>query len=74
MVVLRVVLEHLFLLLVVEGSDELVKLELLAPVLAIDEPARRISLEVLRRWKQGEGTYIFSERATSNFLALRNRS
>lgn len=43
MVVLRVVLEDLFALLVLEGADEVVDaaLELFAPLLVVEEPARR---------------------------------
>lgn len=37
-VVLRVELEHFRLLGVVEGADELIEVEFLAPLLALDEP------------------------------------
>ena len=39
-IVLRVVLEHFLLLLELPGGHELIELDLLPPVLAVDEPRR----------------------------------
>ena len=50
-VVLRVVLEHFCLLSVVEGADELVEIEILAPLLTLDEP-----VSVLARGGGGRGS------------------
>ena len=43
MVVLWVVLEDLSLLWVIEAANELVKAELLSPLLAVDEPVIQVS-------------------------------
>lgn len=73
-VVLRVVLEDLGLLLVLEGLQQVVDTatELLSPLLAVDEPAAHVlglvNLLAL------EGTYICLACSTLNFLARRKRS
>jgi hypothetical protein len=69
-VVLRVVFENLGLLLVIEVADEIVEVEVLAPFLAVDEPIFVLVYACIMDMR----TYIFSESATSNLRARRNRN
>jgi hypothetical protein len=73
-VVLRVVLEDLGLLLVLEGLQQVVDTatELLSPLLAVDEPVA-VGLDVVNS-SALEGTYICLACSTTNFLARRKRS
>ena len=73
MVILGVVFENLGLLLVIEVLDQVVEVEFFTPFLAIDEPI--LCIQLVSCILRGDvATYIFSERATSNLRARRNRS
>lgn len=74
MVVLRVVLGDLRLLLVVEVPGQVVEVDFLAPVFGINEPALEVSLFQICSGSEVVATYIFSDCATSNLRARRNRS
>jgi hypothetical protein len=73
-VVLRVVLEDLGLLLVLEGLHQVVDTaaEVLSPLLAVDEPVANV-LDVVNPPALNE-TYICLACSTTNFLARRKRS
>jgi len=70
-IVLRVVLEDFGFLGVLEVAGEVVEVYFFAPFLTIDEPMQSSDYDF--PW-MASGAYIFSERATSNFRARRNRS
>lgn len=71
MVVLWVVLKDFGLFLVVESPDEFVEFEILAPLLAIDEP---VIVQPYTPYLLVLAAYICFDNWTLNFLARRNLS
>ena len=71
MVVLRIILEDLWLFLVVESPDEFVEFEILAPLLAIHEP---MIVQPHSPYLRVFAAYICFDSWTLNFLARRNLS
>ncbi len=70
-VILRVVFEDFGFLFVIEVAGKVIEVEVFAPFLGVDKP---ISISVYVVCGSCEESHIFSESATSNLRARRNRS